>query len=463
MRTGQVSPRVSVKAGVFMPSGTTSRSSSWVVRSAWTVALFLVFSAVLALAWTRLAVERAATEDILRVLGLAAIPAAVALIVRGRWAPIVWVVVLAGAGLLALADVFGMSLLDARPGDEKVEFFAPLWESVEIGLRGYYETRVTFDPIAHPEMESIMLFAIFGFAALAGTLAAGGWMVPAGLVFLVGVGWPATLRATVGGNSLAVGALILAALLFVLFLAGGRRGSLSALAQAGVLGGVLVLGGVGAATSTAIAKEPVLDWQRWTPYEDLRDSVGVDYVWNTSFSGIWWPDEETVVLTVSGLSQGSYWRATTLDEYNGFGWREEHDPVPVDPGRAWPESQRRCVAARGGAGRRDVGAPDHHGRRPRRQPSDRRAPTRGMAARSQHSGRGRGWWRRVPAERPHGGADLLRLELRTRGRAARPHRARGPVPARARPISRGRARSDASEVWRRRAQCASSRTFRHQH
>ena len=322
-----------MKAGVFMPSGTTSRSSSWVVRSAWTVALFLVFSAVLALAWTRLAVERAATEDILRVLGLAAIPAAVALIVRGRWAPIVWVVVLAGAGLLALADVFGMSLLDARPGDEKVEFFAPLWESVEIGLRGYYETRVTFDPIAHPEMESIMLFAIFGFAALAGTLAAGGWMVPAGLVFLVGVGWPATLRATVGGNSLAVGALILAALLFVLFLAGGRRGSLSALAQAGVLGGVLVLGGVGAATSTAIAKEPVLDWQRWTPYEDLRDSVGVDYVWNTSFSGIWWPDEETVVLTVSGLSQGSYWRATTLDEYNGFGWREEHDPVPVDPGQ----------------------------------------------------------------------------------------------------------------------------------
>lgn len=309
------------------------RSTSTAVIYVWRIALFLVFAVVLALAWTRLAVERAALEDILRVIGLAAIPAALALFVRGRWAPLVWVSALLVVGAVALADVFDRSVLDARPGDSERDLFGPLWQSVELGLRDYYETRVTFDPVAHPEMEAIMLFAIFGFAAVAGALAAAGWMVPAGLVFLVGVGWPATLRATVGGNSLAIGALILAAVLFALFVAGRRRDTIAGFAQAALLGGMLVLVGVGAATSTAVVKQPLLDWQRWTPYEQLRESVGVRYVWNTSYAGIRWPEDETVVLTVSGLSEGYYWRATTLDEYNGFGWLEAHNPVPVDSGQ----------------------------------------------------------------------------------------------------------------------------------
>ena len=306
---------------------------SRLARDAQTAVLFAVFSALLALVWTRLAVERAPTEDILRVIGLAAIPVLVAIIVRGRFAPPVWVIAFLAAGLVVLAEVFGLSLADARPGDAEREFFGPLWESFETGLRGYYETRVTFDPIAHPEMESIVLFAIFGFAAGAGVLAAAGWLMPAGVVLLIGVGWPATLRATVGGNSLAIGALILAALLIVLYAGRRRRGSFSGAAQAGVLGAALVLVGVGAATSSLVAKQPALDWQRWTPYEDLRDSVGVRYVWNTNYGGIRWPEDETVVLTVAGLTEGAYWRATTLDEYNGFGWLEAHDPVPAEAGQ----------------------------------------------------------------------------------------------------------------------------------
>ena len=311
----------------------TLSSDSWAARVGLTTLLFVVFSALLVVTWTRLGVERPANELILRAVGLAAIPVLVALVVRGRFAPLVWLPVMVAAGLVALADAFGLSLLDARAGDASRDFFGPLWESFEIGLRGYYETRVTFDPIAHPEMESILLFAIFGFAAVAGVLAAAGWLVPAGLVLLIGVGWPATLRATVGGNSLAIGALILAALLIVLYAARRRRGSLTGFAQAAVLGGALVLAGVGAATSTLVAKQPALDWQRWTPYEDLRDSVGVRYVWNTSYGGIRWPEKETVVLTVSGITEGAYWRATTLDEYNGFGWLESHDPVPAEPGQ----------------------------------------------------------------------------------------------------------------------------------
>ncbi|MGI9658745.1 MAG: transglutaminaseTgpA domain-containing protein [Gaiellaceae bacterium] len=306
---------------------------SWVARAGIAAALFVVFSILLVVTWTRLGVERPATESILRMVGLAAIPVAAALLLRGRLSPLVWLPAMLAAGVVALAEAFGLSVLDARPGDASRDFFGPLWESFEVGLRGYYETRVTFDPIAHPEMESIVLFAIFGFAAVAGVLAAAGWLVPSGVVLLVGVGWPATLRATVGGNSLAIGALILAALLIVLYAARRRRGSLTGLAQAAVLGGALVLAGVGAASTTLVAKQPALDWQRWTPYEDLRDSVGVRYVWNTSYGGIRWPDDETVVLTVSGITDGSYWRATTLDEYNGFGWLESHEPVPADPGQ----------------------------------------------------------------------------------------------------------------------------------
>ncbi len=308
-------------------------SDSWFSHALQTALLFITFAALLAVTWTRLEVERAPTEDILRVVGLAAIPVLVALVVRGRLAPVLWLVAFAAAGLAALAHAFGLSVTDLRLGAAGGQFFAPLGESFEIGLRGYYETRVTFDPIAHPEMESIVLVAIFGFAAVGGILAAAGWLLPAALVLLIGVGWPATLRATVGGNSLAIGALILAALLIVLYVARRRSGSLTGFAQAAVLGGALVLAGVGAASSNVVAKQPVLNWQGWTPYEDLRDSVGVRYVWNTSFGGIRWPDNETVMLSVSGLSEGAYWRATTLDEYNGFGWLEAHDPEPVELGQ----------------------------------------------------------------------------------------------------------------------------------
>ena len=311
----------------------TPGQDSWAERLGVSAVLFVVFSALLVVTWTRLGVERPANEAILRVVGLAAIPVVVAAAIRGRFAPLIWLLVAAGAGLVALAEAFGLSVLDARPNDASRDFFGPLWESFEIGLRGYYETRVTFDPISHPEMQSIVLFAIFGFAAFAGVFAAAGWLVPAGLVLLIGVGWPATLRATVGGNSLAIGALILTALLIVLYAARRRRGSIAGGAQAAVLGAALVLAGVGAATSTYVTKEAALDWQRWAPYEDLRDSVGVRYVWNTSYEGIIWPDHETVVLTVSGITEGSYWRATTLDEYNGFGWLESHDPVPADTGQ----------------------------------------------------------------------------------------------------------------------------------
>lgn len=139
----------------------------WLTRAGLTAVLFGVFSALLALTWTRLEVEQAATEDIMRMVGLAAIPVLGALFVRGRFARLAWLLVVAGAGLVALADAFGLPLADARPRDAGRGFFGPLWESFEIGLRGYYETRVTFDPIAHPEMESIVLFAIFGFAAAA--------------------------------------------------------------------------------------------------------------------------------------------------------------------------------------------------------------------------------------------------------------------------------------------------------
>lgn len=196
-------------------------------RAAQTVVMFVVFSALLAITWTRLAIERAPSEEILRMVGLAAIPVVAVLLVRGRWAPILWLVALVAAGFVALSEAFALTLADAWSADREGAFFTPLGESFETGLRGYYDTRVTFDPIAHPEMESIVLLAVFGFAAISGVLAAAGHVASAGVVFLIGVGWPATLRATVGGNSLAIGALILAALLVVLFVVQRRRGTVA--------------------------------------------------------------------------------------------------------------------------------------------------------------------------------------------------------------------------------------------
>ena len=49
----------------------------------------------------------------------------------------------------------------------------------------------------------------------------------------------------------------------------------------------------------------------------------VNFVWNANYDGIEFPDKETEVFTVDGVRRSLYWRATTLDTFDGLRWREE--------------------------------------------------------------------------------------------------------------------------------------------
>jgi transglutaminase-like putative cysteine protease len=93
---------------------------------------------------------------------------------------------------------------------------------------------------------------------------------------------------------------------------------------AAVAGAVLVLAAVGASTSQAVAKGAFLGWETWDLYDPPDEPVSVSYVWNSDYRGLTWPEERTTVLKVEidGPRRSLYWRATTLDEYNGSNWLE---------------------------------------------------------------------------------------------------------------------------------------------
>ena len=90
-----------------------------------------------------------------------------------------------------------------------------------------------------------------------------------------------------------------------------------------------MLAAVGASTSSAVSKGAFLSWKRWDLYDRPKDPVGVRYVWSSNYQGITFPKKETIVLRVKAQKDAVYWRATTLDEYTGVGWREQVDLAPA--------------------------------------------------------------------------------------------------------------------------------------
>ncbi|MBA2331680.1 MAG: transglutaminase domain-containing protein, partial [Actinobacteria bacterium] len=184
----------------------------------------------------------------------------------------------------------------------------------EDGFAGYYDTRVPFSGVESPAMHGVLVLAIFGFCVLLGIAIASRWPLPAVLVLLAGAGWPATLLPTGG---LAYGTLILAAALWLL---GGLRLTRPTAALAAGL--VVIVAALGLSSSTAIARDGVLAWERWDPYRTSGNPVGVDYVWDANYGGIDFPDKPTVVLRVRAPQRGLYWRATTLDLFTEDRWIE---------------------------------------------------------------------------------------------------------------------------------------------
>ena len=207
------------------------------------------------------------------------------------------------ASVLAAAVAFGPPI-DA-PGR--------LWN----GSLAFWDVSLPFAAADHPRMAGAVVFGIFAFALGVSLALAARRPLVAALFTLAGAAWPATLV----GAGIARGAPVLAVVLLLLALGGrsrplGARGAL-------VAGAVIVVAGLAGASSSALAKDELLQWKRWDPYDQPDNPVSVAFVWNANYEGVEFPDKTTDVLTVDGLRRPLYWRATTLDTYDGQRWVED--------------------------------------------------------------------------------------------------------------------------------------------
>jgi transglutaminase-like putative cysteine protease len=268
--------------------------------------LALVPGVVLMQSWLRL-------EDQQRDAGLAFLLLLIA--VAPALAPRFW----QRLALLAIGTVAAINLAVHVPLLHPWRAESRLWN----GFLDFYEVRLPFDPSFHPGMHALLLLAGFGFTAAVALAAASRRPVAAVAFLVVGAGWPATLLSN--GNDLLRGGVILATSLFLL--AGLRTGARHTLARAALLGGALVAAALAATTQPAVAKSEFLHWQTWNPYKRPPASVGVRYVWNANYDGFTWPRKTTTVLKVQASPRSVYWRATTLDVYDGTRWIEQHTPV----------------------------------------------------------------------------------------------------------------------------------------
>ncbi|HEV3001290.1 MAG TPA: hypothetical protein VGW75_11175, partial [Solirubrobacteraceae bacterium] len=115
------------------------------------------------------------------------------------------------------------------------------------------------------------------------------------------------------------------------------------------LAGVAVL----AAALLALTLAPRLDRpEPWLDYEALAQSLGErgtsTFAWNHGYGPLDWPRDGRELLRISSKI-GSYWKATTLVEFDGVRWREvspqgiEDDPEAEHPRRRWVQDVRVSV------------------------------------------------------------------------------------------------------------------------
>ena len=263
-------------------------------------------AALLAWNWLRLGQPRAGASTALWLIALAVAPA---LLPRPRWraAAFVPAMVLALHSALGIWIVHPIRLLGRFGG----------------GFLEFYDVRLPFAAASHPRMQGVILVALFAFCGAVALAVAGRRPVLASATAVVAAGWPATLLT--GPDDLLRGVALLAVVLSLVVGLGGplrpRR-----LAVAVLVGGAVVLAAFAASTSSAVASGQVLHWQGWDFYTKPPKPVGVQYVWNSNFGGLHFPKKITTVLTIKAPSKPTYWRATTLDEFDGGNWYESNSP-----------------------------------------------------------------------------------------------------------------------------------------
>ena len=299
-----------------------------------TVVLYLLPAAVVAANWLRLEHPVGSVGQALLVVLLALGPALVRPVLAR-------VGVAAVAALLVVHTAFGLSVFDARPFDGRHDFFGPLLGRFRHGFLDFYDFQLPIAPAQHPRMHGVILVAVFCFCLALALAIAARRAVAAVLVVVVGAGWPATLLT--GGNELfRGGALLAAALVLLAGLAARDWGVFGRAVTAGV--GV-VLCAVVASTSPAVAKTEFLSWQSWDFYTHPQKPVDVSYVWRSDYSGVHFPKKVTTVLRIKGPPESLYWRATTLDEFDGREWVERLFPAVPAHSSALPRRNPLLPAA----------------------------------------------------------------------------------------------------------------------
>jgi protein-glutamine gamma-glutamyltransferase len=289
--------------------------------------LLVLSAALVTTSWLRLEELSVPWGEILTMLGLALVPAVVARLTRS------WISIgaaLLGTGIFAASLAFEIPLGEAQPGDPQHDFFGPVLDGIRQGFLDFYDAQLPFNRLDFQLMHAVVLLAIFGFVALLGVFLVRGRPVPAALVLVAGVGWPATLNP--GGSPLRLGALALVGVLAMLFLLRAEGRPARGLVQAAAVGVALIGVAMLASTSEAVAKTAFLSWKTWDPYDRPDDPVSVNYVWNANYDGIDFPKKKTTVLRIKteGARRTLFWRATTLDDYTGAAWTEDLQLGPAD-------------------------------------------------------------------------------------------------------------------------------------
>ena len=287
-------------------------------------------AALLAWSWLRLGQPHASSSTALWLIALAVAPA---LLPRLR----LRLFALVPATVLALHSALGVWIVH------------PLRMLVRFGhgFIEFYDVKLPFTAAAHPRMEDILLVALFASCAVVAQLVAARRPVLASLAVIVAAGWPATLLA--GPDDLRHGVALLAVVLSLV--AGlGERPQPRRLGLAALVGAAIVLAAFVASTSSAVASGQVLHWQAWDFYTKPPKPVGVEYVWNSDYTGLHFPKKVTTILTIKAPSRPTYWRATTLDEFDGGGWFENNvsavAPTRLDGRDELLEDPQLPVAAR---------------------------------------------------------------------------------------------------------------------
>nr|MBA3384329.1 transglutaminase domain-containing protein [Actinomycetota bacterium] len=199
------------------------------------------------------------------------------------------------------------------------------WRRIVDGFYLYYDVPLPFGAAGHPLMHGIVVVAVLGFTlAISLAIAERRALLATGLL-VAGAAWPATLLTS--SNTVGRGAVILGAALVLL----GGLSSAARLRQGSIAAAVVVIAAVLVSGVPAVAKGAFLGWETWEPSGKDDLPISVSYVWDSNYGALEWPAKKTTVLTIEAPPISRYWRATTLDIFNGDNWLESTLEVQPDP------------------------------------------------------------------------------------------------------------------------------------